>query len=239
MKNNLSSTHGNAGFETLMAIAKANAFNKWMFETIYPYCHGNILEIGSGVGNISKFFVHKNNSITLSDTDELYVKKLKELFPATNVLLLDLEYPGFSEKYKELSGIYDTVFLLNVLEHIKNDETAIQNCWHLLNGNGTMIILTPSYPTLYSKIDKELHHFRRYTLRSLKNKVSDNGFIIKKSFRFNALGIAGWLYAKLFMLKKIPSREMKIYNRLVWLAKFIDKIVFKKTGLSVIIIAQK
>ena len=42
------------GLETLNAIANANLFNEWMYSRIAPYCSGHILEIGSGIGNISR-----------------------------------------------------------------------------------------------------------------------------------------------------------------------------------------
>jgi 16S rRNA A1518/A1519 N6-dimethyltransferase RsmA/KsgA/DIM1 with predicted DNA glycosylase/AP lyase activity len=68
------------GYQTLEVIAKADKLNQWIFETIRPYCHGNILEIGSGIGNISRFFIQNGYSITLSDTDEYYIDQLKKTF---------------------------------------------------------------------------------------------------------------------------------------------------------------
>ena len=64
-------------------------------------------------------------------------------------------------------------------------------------------------------------------------------FLPEKKIYFNALGIVGWLYGKALGLKYIPRKEMTIYDRLTPLAKMIDKIVFNKTGLSVIIIGIK
>ena len=48
------------GLNTLETISKADKFNRWMFDTISPYCKGRILEIGSGIGNISQFFINVN-----------------------------------------------------------------------------------------------------------------------------------------------------------------------------------
>jgi 16S rRNA A1518/A1519 N6-dimethyltransferase RsmA/KsgA/DIM1 with predicted DNA glycosylase/AP lyase activity len=66
------------GYQTLEVIAEADKFNQWMFQTIRPYCRGNILELGSGIGNISRFFIQDNYSITLSDTDRFYIDHLKK-----------------------------------------------------------------------------------------------------------------------------------------------------------------
>ena len=46
------------GWETLLAISKADRFNRWMYDIIQPFIKGNILEIGSGIGNISQYFLH-------------------------------------------------------------------------------------------------------------------------------------------------------------------------------------
>ena len=54
------------GEDTLHTIALANRFNQWMYSSIKPFCTGDILEIGSGLGNISDFFLqeikHTENS---------------------------------------------------------------------------------------------------------------------------------------------------------------------------------
>jgi hypothetical protein len=44
------------GLEILDTIGEVDKFNKWMYNTIVPYCKEEILEIGSGIGNISRFF---------------------------------------------------------------------------------------------------------------------------------------------------------------------------------------
>ena len=54
-----------------------------------------------------------------------------------------------------------------------------------------------------------------------------------------ALGILGWLYGKTMGLKKIPAGEMKFFNRLSPLAKWLDKIMANRVGLSLIVVAEK
>jgi 2-polyprenyl-3-methyl-5-hydroxy-6-metoxy-1,4-benzoquinol methylase len=210
-----------------------------MFDTIDPFCKGNILEIGSGIGNISQFFIEAGKPITLSDSENFYVQTLKHRFPKTNVLAIDLNHADFFFQYKDLMGQFDTVFLLNVIEHIRDDRSAIRNCTYLLKDGGTLIVLTPAHPFLYSKIDKGLHHYRRYTRPALKELVSSNDLNLERLFYFNALGMAGWLIAKFSGDKKISPKKMKTYDRLVGFAKFLDKLFLNKTGLSIIAVAQK
>jgi 2-polyprenyl-3-methyl-5-hydroxy-6-metoxy-1,4-benzoquinol methylase len=227
------------GYQTLEVISKADKFNRWMYDTIRPYCHGNILEIGSGIGNISKFFIQNGSSITLSDTDESYFKKLKTSFSKTNIASIDLVDENFTGKYSHLFQKFDTVIFLNVLEHVNDDGLAIDNCKQFLKQGGSLVILVPAYSFLYSLMDKELHHHRRYTAKKLSALVSEKKLIVKKLFYFNALGIFAWMYGKIFKLNAIPSKKMNLFNQLVPVAKLMDRMILSKAGLSVIIVAQK
>jgi 2-polyprenyl-3-methyl-5-hydroxy-6-metoxy-1,4-benzoquinol methylase len=214
-----------------------------MFETVRPFAEDNILEIGSGIGNISEFFLQHQFNTTLSDYEDFYIKELKEKFSSypnlQEVLKIDLQHAGFINVYGFLKEKFKTVFLLNVLEHLADDDEAIANAKFLLQPGGTLIILTPAYNFLFSSLDKELGHYRRYNSKKLETIFAKNNLKIKKSFYFNALGIPAWLYGKLFRLKTIPSGEMRFYNKLTPFAKLIDKILMNKLGLSVIIAGVK
>ncbi len=232
------------GLDTLSVISKADKFNGWMYETIKPFCRGKILEIGSGVGNISTFFLNDNCEIMLTDIRDNYCDILRDTFSNNPSLLgvqnIDLVDDEFDTKYVDFIGQFDTVFALNVVEHIENDFLAITNCKKLLKQGGNLIILVPAYQSLYNQFDKELFHFKRYQKREMIKLFERNSLTVKKSFYFNALGIAGWFVSgKLAKKKTIPSNQMSFYNRIVFLAKLIDKIMFNAIGLSAVVIGKK
>lgn len=232
------------GKETLEAIHAADKFNYWMFSVIQPYCQGNILEIGSGIGNISSCFLKENASIYLSDIRADYCQALSQKFPKSPNLLgieiIDLADPMFGNRYNHLCNKFDTVFALNVLEHIENQNLALQNASKLLCEKGRLIILVPAYQKLYCRFDEELGHYRRYTRKTLLKAIREGGFSPIKSFYFNLAGIAGWLlFGKLLGRKQIEKGEMNLYNTLVPIFKIADAVTFHKIGLSVICIAQK
>jgi 2-polyprenyl-3-methyl-5-hydroxy-6-metoxy-1,4-benzoquinol methylase len=229
------------GWETLDAIASADRFNRWMFDTIRPYCSGAILEIGSGIGNISDFFIRESAAITLSDIRPVYCNILREKFPqAAGVVEMDLTHPLFDEVYKEHLGRYDAVFALNVVEHIQNDQLAVSNCYKLLKSSGKVVILVPAYQSLYNRFDKELEHFRRYNRKKLNELLRQSGFGVIHSQYFNVMGLPGWYVSgKLQQNKTIPKSQMSLYNKLVPLFKVVDKIMFNRFGLSVISVGVK
>ncbi|WP_415060765.1 class I SAM-dependent methyltransferase [Flavobacterium sp.] len=227
------------GMETLHVIEKANKFNRWMYETIKPFCKGKILEIGCGIGNISEFFIQDSQDIVLSDLRENYLEIVSKKFtnPTIKINLID---PEFDTKYDEIIGTFDTVFALNVIEHIEDDKQAIANCKKLLKKGGNLIILVPAYQFLFNNFDKELEHFRRYTRKKIETVIAENHLEIVNSFYFNFIGIIGWFVSGSILKKKtIPENQMGLFNLLVPVFRWADKIILNKIGLSVICVSKK
>lgn len=229
---------------TLEVISKANRFNWWMFKTIEPFCSGRILEVGSGIGNISKFFLEAGHAIALSDIRTHYVDHLKNSFSRyphlIDILQLDLVDPDFRKKFGSMQGMFNTVFSLNVIEHIENDHLALQNASYLLKKGGNLVILVPAFPALYNQFDTSLGHFRRYTRKSLKNVMEIQNLEIIHTQYFNLAGILGWYVSgKLQKNEIIPGGQMDLYNRLVPAFKLLDKLAMNLAGLSVIAVGRK
>jgi SAM-dependent methyltransferase len=232
------------GFETLDVISEADNFNDWMYNTIKQYCKGKTLEIGSGLGNISSYFIKDNFNIFLSDIRDNYCDELKRKFSTNNNVIgienIDLVDPDFDTKYAQHLNSFDTVFALNVIEHIEDDTLAIKNCKKLLSKGGSLIILVPAYQKLYNAFDKALYHYRRYTSKQMENIFFENEITIRKSFYFNFLGIFGWYISGQIMHKKLITKsQMNFYNKIVFIAKILDTISLKKIGLSSIVIGEK
>jgi SAM-dependent methyltransferase len=232
------------GEDTLNTIALANHFNEWMYDTIKPFCRGTILEIGSGVGNISEYFLQDNASILLTDIREGYCESLRKKFSLNHTLLgvenMDLVDENFDAKFSKHFGRFDAVFALNVVEHIFDDKLAVSNSYKLLKPGGSLVILVPAYQWLYNDFDKELEHYRRYTRKKLESLCETAGFSNLHSQYFNAAGIAGWLVSgKIQHHKIIPAGQIRLFNRLVSLFKLFDSLVFNSFGLSVITVGKK
>ncbi|MBL7924846.1 MAG: methyltransferase [Bacteroidia bacterium] len=228
------------GLHTLEAIHAAHRFNRWMYEQVAPWMQGEILEIGSGIGNISSHFVEQSSRILLSDIRDSYCEVLRKTFPDSPVRNIDLVHPGFQSVYADLSGRFDSAFALNVVEHIEDDQLALKNLMSLLKPGGRVLILVPAWPFLYNRIDTGLCHFRRYTPRSLRTLFSDAGLMLEKDWMFNALGIPAWFTGGRIQGKKeIEGGQMNAYEKLVPLARVLDKVTFNKIGLSAIAVGRK
>jgi len=74
----------------------------------------------------------------------------------------------------------DVMVMLNVLEHIEDDQKALQKAYNLLKPNGALVIEVPACPGLYSAYDAELRHFRRYSAKELYRKINAAGFTVSR-----------------------------------------------------------
>jgi 2-polyprenyl-3-methyl-5-hydroxy-6-metoxy-1,4-benzoquinol methylase len=229
------------GLSVLDVISSADSFNRWMYDTIAPFCPGTILEIGSGIGNISQFFIKENKSIFVSDIRLNYRNFIKNKFDLDGKRVIDIDIADvdFQNKYSDLLGKFDSVFCLNVVEHIEDDNISIANMMQLLKAGGKLTVLVPAYHWLYNGLDVTLNHYRRYNKKSLVKLMSKHG-VVFDSFYFNAIGILGWFVSgKIFKNKTILQGEMKLYNSFVPLFKLVDRILFRKIGLSVVCVIKK
>ena len=228
------------GMATLEAISNAPLFNEWMYRVTSSRLTGHILEIGSGIGNISEQYLNDGRKLMLSDIRDNYCQYLKQKFEheptCEGIQELDLVHSNFEEEYMDLLGRFDGVFALNVVEHIENDNLAIANAYKLLRKGGRLVILVPAYQSLFNEFDRSLEHYRRYTEGGLKGIFEKNNFQIVHSQYFNFAAIAGWWFSGNVLKKKtIPVGQMQIYNMLVPVFRIIDKMIFNKVGISVIV----
>jgi SAM-dependent methyltransferase len=232
------------GLHTLNVIAKADRFNRWMYEQIKDHLKGEILEIGSGIGNISKLVIESDHFITLSDYNKEYCTILRDEFSTKknvrDVIQIDLLHPEFEKKFSQQKEKFDCIFLLNVIEHIEDDKLSIKNCRYLLKESGHLILLAPAYSWLYGTFDQQLGHYRRYTIKTMSQLLESQNFEILSGSYFNITGIAGWfLFGKIFRRRMLGKGQMSAFNRIVPFAKLTDKLFAKKAGLSIIVTGIK
>jgi len=79
----------------------------------------------------------------------------------------------------------DLLLLLDVLEHIQDDNRVITDCFGLVKEKGKIIICVPAFKILWSDWDKANLHFRRYSRKALINILKESKVkyrIIKSSY---------------------------------------------------------
>ena len=81
-------------------------------------------------------------------------------------------------------GAFDVVTAIGVIEHLKDDESFIRELARALKPGGALVLLTSSFPFLWSLHDVANEHRRRYYLRPLRKRLEAAGL---KTIRFSHL----------------------------------------------------
>jgi glycosyltransferase involved in cell wall biosynthesis len=212
-----------AGHSTLDSLSFAPKFNRWMADTILPYLGRNVLEIGAGMGNMSRHLCPHRKSYVATDVSAEYVDHLRHLFrhrPSVCVRQLDASR---AQDFAPFEGRMDTVVCLNVMEHIEHDLDALSSIRTLLVPGGRLILLVPNDPRAYGTIDKEIGHYRRYTPASLRAVMAEAGFAVEDVLRFNRVSMPAWRFTGQVRKARTLSRgALRVFDKFVWLWRRID-----------------
>lgn len=225
-------------YQTLQRMKKLRRYNQWIFLKFRPFLGKRVLEIGSGIGNITKFLLDRDLVIA-TDMEPKYLALLKNTFGHYKKFRVESIDISGSEAGRFQSDHIDSVICFNVLEHIEQDETALKNIFNLLEPGGRLLLFVPSHPWLYGSLDRHLGHCRRYGKKGLKHKLERIGFKVAFLEYFNRMGMLGWfLNSKILRKKRLPSFQLRIYNLLVPLFK-LEKFLPLPFGTSLLVVAEK
>lgn len=232
------------GHENLELISHSHRFNKWMYEEISPgLSGGDILEVGSGIGTFSEK-LSKNfpsSRLTLTDVSDEYIKILRERYQNNkNIATHKLNLNSQTDYERIGYGQFDSIMAINVLEHVENDEFALNQLYNMLKDKGTLVILVPCHKFLYNVIDKDLGHFRRYSKKDLDTKIRKTKFTMDRIFCFNVLGLIGWyLNGNIFKKSQVNGAGLRVLDALVPILKHGERMAGKRAGLSIVCYLRK
>jgi len=170
----------------------------------YAFNAKKILDIGCGAGALIKELQDEGRNVYGVDMSKTTLdfcqnQGVKNLFKAQATQL------PFAEKS------FDAILLLDVLEHIENENQAITEIKRVLMPDGIAIIFVPCFDFLWSDQDEISMHYRRYTMSKLNNLVKNHFNILKSSY-FNFFLFPPILLARftmnLFKIKSMPEGRM-------------------------------
>jgi SAM-dependent methyltransferase len=150
---------------------------------------------------------------------------------------------------------FGNCLLLDVIEHIADDEAFLKVLNKKMRKGAKLIISVPAFQCLMSSHDKAVGHFRRYSLKDLKLKLAQSGFLeIGGGYFFSYLFFAVLIFRAAFEKVGFIKAEKSTTNRghfnnkiIVWCLSLIGKIetwlLLKNVkipfGSSLVVIARK
>ncbi len=167
-----------------------------------------ILDVGCGTGKNLETFSKFGEVIGIDNSIDAINFCKKRGFKAIK---------GDIEKMPFKSNFFDAVTALDVLEHV-DDVKALKEIKRVLNQDGILIITVPAFSWLWSKWDEVLFHKRRYSAKSLKKVLTQNGFKVSKISYFFSFLVLPALIIRTIKQKLYPNHypsDFKISNKLV------------------------
>lgn len=113
---------------------------------------------------------------------------------------IDVVPAAFPDDLERLGSDYDLITVLDVLEHIDDDEATLRALGRRLSMEGRLLVTVPAIPQLWSAHDTVHHHLRRYTRDGLRQVVKRSGL------HDHAIGYFNSLLFPLAVIQRIGSR---------------------------------
>ena len=212
------------GSQILGRLNRAPRFTKWMADVIRPFVGEKVLEIGAGTGNLTTQLIPRR-LYWASDINPLYLTYLENV--GLNRPYMRVGYTdGEKGETYPTEQKFDTVICLNVVEHLADDLTALNNIRSVLEDSGRAIVLVPCGPWLFGTLDEVLGHQRRYTRKQLTELAERAGFHVESLLEFNRIGvIAWWLNGSLLRRRTFGLWQIKMLNLLTPLFRVMDNFL--------------
>lgn len=215
-------------------------YHKWVFSSFEGYLKNNAttLEIGAGHSGYTRLLKSISSRVITSDMDRTVVDNLTREFEEVKGIEV-IQMDGIDDD--KLQTHVDNIVAINILEHIQDDILFINKCNSVLNRGGRLVIFVPAFPLLFSKMDSQAGHFRRYRKKQLEHALTKNGFTVIHSQYFNFIGFWGWLFNKISgsgLNSNAVGLQIMLFDKLAWMFKKAEKMSVI-CGQSIILIGEK
>ncbi len=160
----------------------------------------SILNIGSATGRTSEI-LQQFGDVTSVEYDKECFEFAKDILkmPVVNGSITDLPFP--SEKF-------DLVCAFDVVEHVYDDATAINEMYRVCKAAGYLFLTVPAFQSLWSMHDEVNHHQRRYRKNNLLKLFADKkGQVVKLTY-FNSI-----LFVPIYMLRRLQKISLSKKNQ--------------------------
>jgi SAM-dependent methyltransferase len=228
--------------QDLERLGTAKYFFDWVLDELGPHLRGRVLEVGAGLGTITRKLIERDPGLSVV-----------ALEPAGN-LFRDLESyaaltPRVTAHHQTLveyepdhQQCFDAVVYLNVLEHIADDAQELRRAAKVLRPGGALLVFGPALEWLYSELDYRAGHYRRYSVRRLRELVAAAGFDVVSVRYFDVFGVLPYFVAyKLLRGTDISGSTLWGYDRIVVpLSRLVQRgISGPPLGKNVILVATR
>lgn len=221
----------------LQALAEAHRYQRWLRDIAMPFLGSRILELGSGIGNMSQHLPVREKLI-LSDLEPSFTHLLEEKFAKANNECVSIKQLSSLTDPFLFSQNLDTIVSFNVLEHVENDALLLKQAIDLLHqsnasGPKRIVTLVPAHQWAFSPIDKKFGHFRRYNASLFRRKMAEAGAAALSKDNYyeryvNLPALLGWWFSGVLLRREeIGSGNLRAFEYLCPLVRPVDEFLHR------------
>lgn len=203
-----------------------NSLIIWALKKHFPGFN-SLLEVGCGTGFVLSGIARAFPGVKLIGS-EIFAAGLvfaAQRLPGVQLVQADARRLPYVDEF-------DIVAAFDVIEHIKEDQLVLNNLYRAVRPGGGCLITVPQHQWLWSSVDDEACHVRRYDVEEIHSKIESAGFRIVASTSFVTLLLPGMLLSRL--LNK-SSGQSKGYDELHLnsLANGLCKVIMNMERLTI------
>jgi len=218
----------------------------WALGKYFPNA-SSLMEVGCGTGFVLSGIARQFPLLRLVGS-EIHTSGLtfsSQRLPGVELVQMDARSLPYDAEF-------DVVSAFDVIEHIKEDELVLKNIHRAIKPGGGCMITVPQHRWLWSVVDEQACHQRRYEAEEVHAKIEAAGFQILRSTSFVSLLLPAMVFSRLLQ-NRAPGHEadatdgLKISPSLNWIffkLLSIERVVIEKGfnfpfGGSRLIVAKK
>ena len=226
--------------DDLETIREARRYGAHVFDLFRPHIGTRVLEVGCGIGTMSEKLASVPDMIVGIEPNAACVERVAAAMrhePRFSLRPCHLEECDADELREQR---FDTVYCVNVLEHLEHDVAALQLFREIIVPHGKVLIFVPAVPAAYGPLDAELGHHRRYSEPTLSRAFASAGLDVVVLRYTNPIGLAGWMYNAHVSKSRVHSlSQVRLFERLVapW-ALPLERVITPPIGLSLMAVGR-
>jgi SAM-dependent methyltransferase len=220
--------------------ARAVNWKRYFGSRLAPFITGDVLEVGAGIGETTRHLADgRQRSWLCLEPDARLAERLKEGLEARPLSVTPEVRVGTVAEL-EPDRRFDTILYIDVLEHIADDVGEIEHASRRLKPGGSIIVLSPAFPMLFSEFDRSLGHYRRYTRRTLAS-VFPRSLRRRALFYLDSVGFLASLANRVLLRQRLPTpAQIATWDRLMIPAsRVVDLALGSAVGRSVVAIYER
>jgi SAM-dependent methyltransferase len=223
---------GYEGKDNLEAMESAHNYHAFLVRMILTHTDPSKpqLDFGAGTGTHARRLRDRGVVVKCVEPDSELASRLRR--EGFDVAARPLEFGREA---------FASIYSLNVLEHIEDDDSALRDLFTVLQPGGRLVLYVPAFSLLFSEMDRKVGHFRRYRARTLRGQAEAAGFRVVECRYVDSLGfLAAFVYRMLGRDGNLSERSISLYDRFAFPAsRILDRTVSRWWGKNLLLVATR